>query len=143
MSRYLIVAHQTASSPEIVARVREVLAEDAAAEFTILVPELPTEHVSWEGEDVDAAAHRAESAKAMLVETAGARVVRTAVGVSDPLEAIAQELSTHPDYDGLIVCTLPQGVSRWLQMDLLHRAERRFQLPVTHVVGQAVEPAHH
>lgn len=138
MSRNLIVTHQTASSPELIAQVREVLEKDVAAEFAILVPELPTETVSWEGETVDAAEQRAEAAKWMLVQTLAAQVTRTAVGVSNPLDAIAQELAMHPDYDGLIICTLAPGLSRWLQLDLVHHAQRQFQLPVTHVIAQTI-----
>lgn len=41
------------------------------------------------------------------------------------------------DFDEVIVSTLPPGASRWLRLDLLHRVERRFDLPVTHVVGEA------
>ncbi len=89
---------------------------------------------------VDVAQQRAEAAKAALEATAGARVVRIAVGVSDPLQAIADELLAHPDYDTLVICTLPPGVSRWLKWDLVHRAERRFGRRVIHVVGEAAAP---
>jgi 2Fe-2S iron-sulfur cluster binding domain len=40
-----------------------------------------------------------------------------------------------------VVCTLPPGISRWLKLDLVHRAERKFGLRVIHVVAEAVEPA--
>jgi hypothetical protein len=36
-------------------------------------------------------------------------------------------------FDEIIVSTLPAPVSRWLRLDLAHRLERRFHLPVTHV----------
>jgi hypothetical protein len=32
--------------------------------------------------------------------------------------------------------TLPSGVSRWLKLDLPHRVEQRFELPVTTVISQ-------
>jgi hypothetical protein len=34
----------------------------------------------------------------------------------------------------MIIATHPQGSSNWLARDLLQRAERRFGLPLTHVV---------
>jgi hypothetical protein len=37
----------------------------------------------------------------------------------------------------VILSTLPPGPSRWLGMDLPHRVERRFGVPVTHVVDRA------
>jgi hypothetical protein len=141
MSRYLIVTHQTALSPDLQRKVRALVAEDAAAEFAVLVPEAPGLPLTWEGETVDVAAQRAEAAKAVLEETAGARVFRTATGVQDPLQAITDELRVHPGYNTLVVCTLPPGISRWLKLDLVHRAERKFGLRVIHVVAEAVEPA--
>lgn len=137
MSRYLIVTHQTALSPDLQRRVRALVAEDPAAEFAVLVPEMPGSTFTWEGETVDVARHRAEAAKTLLEETAGARVFRTAVGAPDPLEAIADELLMDPGYDALVICTLPPGISRWLKLDLVHRAERKFGLRVIHVVAEA------
>ena len=141
MSRYLVVTHQTALSPDLQRRVRTLLADDPAAEFAVLVPEAPGLPTTWEGETVDVAGQRAEAAKTLLEETARARVVRTAVGVPDPLQAITDELLARPGYDALVICTLPPGISRWLKLDLVHRAERKFGLRVVHVVAEAPAPA--
>lgn len=141
MSRYLVVAHQTASSPELQRKVSALVAEDPAAEFAVLVPEEPGSTFTWEGETVDLVRHRAEAAKTLLEEKAGARVFRTAVGAPEPLQAITDELLTHPGYDTLVICTLPPGVSRWLKLDLVHRAERKFGLRVIHVVAEAAAQA--
>ena len=137
MSRYLVVTHQTALSPDLQRKVSALVAVDPAAEFAVLVPEAPGVPVTWEGETVDVARQRAEAAKTLLEETAGARVFRTAVGAPEPLQAISDELLVHPGYDVLVICTLPPGVSRWLKLDLVHRAERKFGLRVIHVVAQA------
>src|SRR6266436_4832606 len=96
MSRYLVVTHQTALSPDLQRRVQ-----------------------------------------ALVEETVRARVFRTAVGVPEPLQAITDELLAHPAYDALVICTLPPGISRWLKLDLVHRAERKFGLRVIHVVAEA------
>ncbi len=141
MSRYLIVTHQTAFSPDVQRKVSALIADDPAAEFAVLVPEAPGLPHTWEGETVDVARQRAEAAKALLEETVRARVVRTAVGAPEPLQAIADELLMHPGYDTLVICTLPPGISRWLKLDLVHRAERKFGLRVIHVVAAAGVPA--
>jgi hypothetical protein len=141
MSRYLVVTHQTALSADLQRKVRALVAEDPGAEFAVLVPEAPGLPRTWEGETVDVAGQRAEAAKTLLEETARARVVRTAVGVPDPLQAIADELLGQPGYDALVICTLPPGISRWLKLDLVHRAERKFGLRVIHVVAEAPAPA--
>ena len=137
MSRYLVVAHQTALSPDLQRKVRALIAEDPAAEFAVLVPEAPGLPLTWEGETIDVAGQRADASKTLLEETAGARVFRTAVGAPEPLQAITDELRMHPGYDTLVICTLPPGVSRWLKLDLVHRAERKFGLRVVHVVAEA------
>lgn len=142
MAKYLVVAHQTALSPDLQRAVQALMAKDPAAEFTVLVPEADHLPSTWEGERVDVARLRAEAAKASLEETAHARVVRTAVGAPEPLQAITDELRASPGYDTLIISTLPPGVSRWLKMDLVHRAERKFHLPVIHVVAEAFARSH-
>lgn len=141
MSRYLVVTHQTALSPALQRRVQTLVAEDPAAEFAVLVPEAPGRPTTWEGETVDVAGQRAEAAKTLLEETARARVIRTAVGAPDPLQAITDELLVQPGYDTLVICTLPPGISRWLKLDLVHRAERKFGLRVIHVVAEVPAPA--
>jgi hypothetical protein len=56
------------------------------------------------------------------------------IGDPDPLEAIRATLAVR-EFDEIILATLPQGVSRWLRQDLVHRVDRKFALPVTHVVS--------
>jgi hypothetical protein len=63
------------------------------------------------------------------------------VGTPEPLQAITDELQTQPGYNTLVICTLPLGVSRWLKLDWMHRAERKFGLRVMHVVAEAPAPA--
>jgi hypothetical protein len=140
MSRYLVVTHQTAFSPDLHRKVRALIAEDPAAEFAMLVPEAPGPTFTWEGETVGAK-QRAEAAKTLLEETVAARVLWATAGAPEPLQAITDELRMHPGYDVLVICTLPPGVSRWLKLDLVHRAERKFGLRVIHVVAEAPAPA--
>ncbi len=140
MAKYLVVAHQTALSPDLQKTVKALIVEDAAAEFALLVPDTPGLTVTWEGETADSASQRADAAKALLEETVQARVFRTAVGRADPLQAITDELRAHAGYDALVICTLPPGISRWLKLDLVHRAQRHFGRRVIHVVAEA--PAH-
>ena len=137
MSQYLIVTHQTARSPELQSKVAELIANDSSAEFAILMPEQERRD-SWEGgETLDVAQQRIELAQEQLQQNTGARVVRTAVGSSDPLKAIEQELVGHKDYTTILICTLPRGASRWLKRDLIGNAQKKFGLPVIHVVAEA------
>jgi hypothetical protein len=136
MARHLIVAHQTAGSPELVDRVLELAERDPKAEFVLLVPATPTGHLlHWEeGEARQLATLRAREASEAL-RTAGVEVVAARVGSHSPLEAVADELSMQPDYAGIVVSTFPPGLSRWLRVDLPNQLRRRFRLPVEHVVA--------
>jgi hypothetical protein len=135
MSRYLVIAHQTAASPELVAALKERLQADPDAAFTLLVPATPpAELLSWrEGAAGEIAERRALAAQAALAAE-GLPVRRAVAGDASPMVAVRQELSRER-YDGLVVSTLPVGLSRWLGLDLPHRLERRFRLPVSHVTA--------
>jgi hypothetical protein len=137
VSRYLVVAHQTAGSPEVVERVREIAGTDPAAEFVLLVPATPVSHLLlWEeGETLKIARRRAETAKARL-QAVTTQAVAARVGDGSPLQAIADELTQHPGYDAILISTLPPGISRWLRMDLPRRVARQFSIKVIHVVAQ-------
>jgi hypothetical protein len=136
MARHLIVAHQTAASPELVDRVRELAESDPKAEFVLLVPATPTGHLlHWEeGEARQLAAQRAREASEALRD-AGVEVVAARVGSHSPLDAVGDELWTEPDYAGIVVSTFPPGLSRWLRIDLPNQLRRRYRLPVEHVVA--------
>ena len=62
-------------------------------------------------------------------------VARGDLGDSNPMTAISDLLATE-SFDEIIISTLPSGISRWLGMDLPHRVERRFKLPVTTVTAK-------
>lgn len=138
MRRYLVVANQTLGGPQLILKIREALAQGPCA-FHFLVPATPPQdHATWtEGEAGALAGERLDSALARArelgVEADGS------VGDPNPVQAIADVLATRA-FDEIIVSTLPAGISRWLRLDLLHRVERRFDMPVTHVIGET-EPA--
>jgi bacterioferritin len=140
MPRILILANQTASSPELTNAIREIIKTDAATEFVLLVPATPVEDLlDWQDGDNEAVAKRtAQTAKEHL-EGVGANVIRTEVGDPSPVKAIEDELQRHEQkYDGIVISTLPLQRSRWVALDQPRRIERRFKLPVIHVVGHSV-----
>jgi hypothetical protein len=59
---------------------------------------------------------------------------------SDPIVA-AHEAWDPNAMDEIIVCTLPTGVSKWLQVDLPHRVAKLTDAPVTHVIAHEAQPA--
>ena len=142
-ARVLVVANRTAATPTLLEAVRERAARGPAA-FTLLVPSSahglhqlvdPEDQGRSEAEDV------IELALPLLEEAAGAPV-EPMVGVHEPLAAIQDAVNLH-GFDELIISTLPTRVSRWLKLDLPHKAAG-LGLPVTTVTAQGTEriPAH-
>ena len=140
MPRYLVLANQTASSPELTSAVRKMVEKKADTEFVLLVPATPVEDLlDWQDGDNETIAKRTAQAAKEHLEGMGAKVVRTEVGDPSPIKAIEDELQCHQEkYDGIVISTLPLQRSRWVALDQPRRIERRFKLPVTHVVGHSV-----
>ena len=137
MARYLVVAHQTSTSPELRRRIRQTVQIYPGSEFGVLVPATPVRHLFGRapGTSKDLARARAREAS-VLIEEEGGILVRCDIGDSSPLAAIATELRENPGYDNLMICTFPLGISRWLKLDLVSKALKRFGLPIIHVVAQ-------
>jgi hypothetical protein len=151
---FLIVANQTLGGETLVDAVRERIRQ-GPCEFWVVVPATPSSQLivrrSPGGSLMPAAepasAGRSESDStsdqrrldeglARLYE-AGAKA-DGAVGDDSPLKAIGECL-TRQQFDEIILSTLPSGVSRWLRQDLPSRIQRKFGLPVTHIVSSFPE----
>lgn len=141
MARYLVVAHQTATSQALVEAVRSHALGEPDAEFVLLVPATHVEHLlTWtEGESHEIARRDADAARDLL-SAAGVRVTAAHVGDPSPLQAIDDELRDDPAFDGLIISTLPAHTSRWLRMDVCKEAERRFGKRVIAVTAEPTPP---
>jgi hypothetical protein len=137
-ARVLIVANRTAATPKLMEAVRERAAQGPAV-FTLLVPASahglhqlidPEDQSRSEAEDT------IELAIPLLEEAAGSPV-EPMVGVHEPLAAIQDAVNLH-GFDELIISTLPSRVSRWLKLDLPHKAAG-LGLPVTTVTAAGIE----
>ena len=137
-ARVLVVANRTAATPALIAAVRE-RAERGPALFTLLVPNTsrgleriadPEDHADTEAQGT------LELALPLLEEAAGAPV-EPMVGVHEPLAAIQDAVNLH-GFDELIISTLPTRVSKWLKLDLPHKAAG-LGLPVTTVTAKGTE----
>jgi hypothetical protein len=136
MSKYLVVAHQTANSPALMDQLKSMADEDPRAEFSLVVPKTRIEHLlTWTDGEVHAAASRtaAEAHKRMLRK--GLRVANVSVGDESPLQAIADALDEGGPYAAIVISTLPPGISRWLRLDVQSRARQRFNVPIVSVVA--------
>jgi hypothetical protein len=138
MASYLVVAHQTAASPELTGRLLELASSDPEAEFVLLVPAKPVGAFfhNWDEHEVRvASAERGEAAATKLRE-AGLRVGAVRVGDQSPVDAVCDELLDHKDYTAIVLSTFPPGMSRWLVGNLPKKLHLRTGLPVEHVVAR-------
>lgn len=138
MTQYLVVAHQTADSPDLLRRLCEISDADSTAGFTLLVPATPVVHfLTWEEGETQAIARKKAEEARELFDAHGLEITHAKVGDASPILAIADELRAHPgEYDQIVLSTFPPGLSRWLHFDIFNQAERKFDLPVIHVVAQ-------
>ena len=145
--RYLVIANQTLSSPELhdLIRARAVPGETS---FHMLVPQVPTPAIHTDPSGLidpslqdsivrsrEIARQDAEQRLAAFIETlaeTGASITGE-VSSGDPLVA-ARRAMEETDFDEIIVSTLPARISRWLKLDLPNRVQRAFNLPLTSLI---------
>jgi hypothetical protein len=135
MSTYLVVAHRTLVEDHLLDHVRS-LCEAGECAFHLVVPVThPRDHAWSEGEVHGLARRRLEEGLSAFGGI-GATVTGE-VGDANPVYAVATALrgSSVDDWSGIIVSTLPPGISRWLGLDVVSRLKRDFDLPVTHLVA--------
>ena len=140
MRRYLVVAHQTLSSPELLEAMTSRAGEEETT-FHLLVPIYHGEPgLTWtEGHDREVALSRLDEARTAM--TAAGLTVTGEVGSDSPVESVVDVLVRDGSdaFDEIIVSTLPRTVSKWLKIDAPSRIQRYTKLPVHHVIGH---PAH-
>lgn len=138
--RVLVVANRTAATPALIEAVRERASRGPCA-FTLLVPN--TAHglhrvMDPEDQGRGEAEETLDLAIPLLEEAAGG-IVEGLIGDPEPLAAIQDAINLH-GFDEIIVSTLPKRVSRWMRLDLPHKAAG-LGLPVTTVTAKGREGA--
>ena len=152
MSHVLIVANQTLGGHQLIEAIRERHAQ-GACDFTIVVPAVPpprdfganfgstfvaggmTGPPTYDPGRTDAARRLEVGLRSLRALGA---TVDGEVGVENVMDAVGECLKVR-SYDEIIISTLPPGVSRWLHVDLPHRLEHRFSIPVTTITAKKGE----
>jgi hypothetical protein len=153
MKHYLVVANQTLGRDRLMEEVRRRIAEGPCSFYVVVPntrqPDLVPAAVGWlvpspggassSDDDDQRATQLAQARLHQAVNQLRAEGVQAhgEIGDPDPLNAIADALAGQ-HFDEIIISTLPSGISRWLGMDLPHRVQQRFRVPVT-----TITPAHH
>ena len=139
-ARVLVVANRTAATPALLDAVRD-RAGGGACRFTLLVPHSSSglhRLVDPEDQGQSEAEATLELALPLLEDAAGAPV-EGIVGDPEPLAAIQDAINIH-GFDEIMISTLPTRFSRWLRLDLPHKAAG-LGLPVTTVTARGWEEA--
>lgn len=149
-SRHLVVGNQTLHDPHLDAALRERAAVPGAT-FYLLVPathsadlqsppsaSAPSERTGA-GDDAGLALARwrlrttIDRLHELGIDAQGQ------VGHPDPFTAVSR-LVAEQRFDEVILSTLPRSLSRWLEVDLPARLERRLHLPVTTIAADRMAP---
>ncbi len=133
-ARVLIVAHQTADSPQLIDAVSR-RAQEGPCTFTLLVPARPRGlHRVVDPEDHGVAEAEARLTAALPLHAAATgEEITGMVGSHEPLAAIQDALNLI-GFDEVIISMLPARLSRWLHLDL-PRKVTGLGLPVTQVLA--------
>ena len=123
ITRVLIVANRTASTPQLIEAVSS-RAKESRCEFALLIPDVTNrKEADWTIETAQ-----------RLVGPAARGTVEGLVGGPDPFESV-QDAVRQGKFDEIVISTLPRRVSKWLRRDLIRRVER-LGLPVTAIIPE-------
>jgi hypothetical protein len=137
MRRYLVVANQTLGGGHLLSLLREL--GEKPSMFHVLVPASPPADHPWTEAEANAIARKRLGIALERFQKLGIEVTGE-VGDARPLQAIDDVLAREP-FDEIVLSTLPPGLSRWLKLDLVHRVESTYGVPVRHVIAprEAIE----
>ncbi len=158
VGRYLVVANQTLGSEPLLKEIQNRIAVGPSS-FYVVVPAIPVSasfmerlahaDVGIPANAVTGLVEREETLRHRALSMSERRLSQLLtqiraqggeaegdIGDADPLKAIEAVMRSGA-FDEVIISTLPLGVSRWLGLDVPHRVERRFKVPVTTVTGHA------
>jgi hypothetical protein len=139
MRHYLVVAHKTLGGEHLVEHLHQLRVDHPGCRFHLVVPEHHPDH-NWT--DVEVRANAGRALDEMLGRLASMGMGATGeVGDANPIYAvdiILRREGRHA-FDGIVLSTLPRGISRWWRFDVPRRmAEAYPELPLTHLVSDEV-----
>ena len=122
MNRYLVIGHRTLGGPHLFDHLERLRSDDPSCRFHVVVPQYAPPEMMWaDGTTHDIAQQRLEKMLATM---------------SDALRDTIDREGTEA-FDGIILSTLPHGISHWLSLGVPRRVEKHFPtLPLTHLVAE-------
>jgi len=134
--RILVVANETLAGARLQGEIVR-MAAGAAAVVLVICPALNSHLRTWMSDEDGARDAAAARLAATLESLAAAGVnVRGEIGDGDPLQALEDALRSFAA-DAIVISTHAEGRSHWLEQGVVEAARARFDVPVTHVLGDA------
>lgn len=132
--RLLVVANETAGGEALRREIGE-RCSDRDCEILVVTPALAVSRAEHWASDVDEAIELARQRMELSLIAIGelGLKARGEIGDSDPNVAIEDALRVFPA-DEIVISTHPPHRSRWLEHEVVERASREIDLPITHVV---------
>jgi GABA permease len=136
--RVVVVANETVEGVTLHEVIRDHVNGRIAA-VSVVAPALNSRMRHWCSDEDGARAAAQARLDRSLARLAQRGITATGwVGDADPMRAIGDALRTVPA-DEMIIATHPEPRSNWLAHRLVDRARAAHDIPVTHVVVDAVE----
>jgi GABA permease len=132
--RILVLANETLEGARLHEEIVQ-MADGAAEDVLVICPALNSQLRTWTS-DEDGARDAAGSRLRSTLENLRAAGVnaRGEIGDGDPLQALEDALRGFAA-DEIVISTHAEGRSYWLEQGVVEAARTRFDVPVTHVVG--------
>jgi flavin-binding protein dodecin len=148
VTSFLVVANKTLGGERLAAHLRQVIKSNPAATFVVVVPFSAPVPVDAGGAmggiaviDLETEEYLESTARGRLnallgwLRAAGVDAEGEVVR-GDPVASMERVARSHT-FDEIIISTLPERISQWLRMDLVRRVSRKFEMPITTVIGTA------
>ena len=140
MNHYLVIAHHTATDPDLAHTLTRLVAADPYSAFTLLVTTTHHIYIEQNSDHEALARQRAEDGRRLL-EAAHVYPVRVIVGAGSVVVAAQDELIANPDvYSAILLHTRAPRILGRLGGDLRRRIEARAGIPVFHAHRRTPEP---
>ena len=135
--RILVIANETLEGARLHEQIVR-MAGEAAEDVLVICPALNSQLRTWASDEDGAREAAGLRLHSMLDSlTASGVNVRGEIGDGDPLQALEDALRGFAA-DEIVISTHAEGRSNWLERGVVEAARARFDVPVTHVVGDAL-----
>jgi hypothetical protein len=140
--RLLVIANETCTGRELFEAMRE-RADGPGTEVLVVAPALTSRIRYWMSDEDAGIAEAGRRLDASLERCGAAGITaRGALGDADPLQALDDAMRTFAP-DEVVIATHPEGASNWLERGLVAQARERHEVPITHVVVDALADESH